>query len=808
MESVRVAILRIWQELNSTNLSEITSRADWIVQNLWCDVGVLPWVMRQENNTESRSILGGALGPMYVQGLSLTGKARHRDPSTDSPRTRYFKWLQERFASDDATLKSTAAAIRDVFASGKFEQTRNEQDQKMFRILSAEWIGDLPGPIRDSLDLPPKVLTHLGIKRHRTLNVETWSFDTREFWRAAAKAVRAKPSRIKTSNGVTAFRIEYRLENAITPILRIVREGEQSGFEMSDPTFLLLAKDRNTRRDTLIAHPEWFDCEEPKLREEAAFLSSVDDVPERMRQIEERRDRSAAWKYRDLRSRRDQGESVRLSDFAPPATKGLLNHLRLLEPPNQETLAQKLSEGASILLAEVGFEETFRRLATLPVKLPQVVVDAFEKFSVEEQAVWSNTAYEQLRSPIARLHIAGLLLRTSPGRAIDFIEKLFDAEGKKDLEALIAISFWTQRQFDRRGDTKGWSATSLLLLTWIHAGQIYDVVSPISPDEKIADYFVKASPLTSFDLFRVRDELTDDISVPRRVRWDTLILQALVAYSEGVSLDSEQTDRLQKIVRELCFDSSGSKPLIRLELLTQPEWHRDSLGSFLRKDRTAFLIRVLGSETAQLLSTEWITNLTRATIAAVTEAPDKHSDEWSLLNTVLNTLPPPDSLRDAMQALLLSEQIPGEETLKSPTLRVILYFLGQQSVNFDKAASKMVEKLVLIAKSFSKMTIDSASARSYALVLMECANFVASSEASASARAGKFSQYVKTIIEAWPGSAEPIWAVVSRFFSRVPPEIGLTLWPLVLELRKTASQSPEHITIAEFEDEDDAGTLS
>lgn len=146
LEGVRHAIVKIWSEVNHDNLSNVTSRADWIVQSLWYDVGVLPWLMRQENNAEANTVIGGALAPLYVQGISLTGKARHRDSSIESPRTLYFQWLRERFASDEETFKATAQALRDVFITGKFEQTRSVQEQKAFRILSAELIGDLPAP--------------------------------------------------------------------------------------------------------------------------------------------------------------------------------------------------------------------------------------------------------------------------------------------------------------------------------------------------------------------------------------------------------------------------------------------------------------------------------------------------------------------------------------------------------------------------------------------------------------------------------------------------------------------------------------
>jgi hypothetical protein len=196
---------------------------------------------------------------------------------------------------------------------------------------------------------------------------------------------------------------------------------------------------------------------------------------------------------------------------------------------------------------------------------------------------------------------------------------------------------------------------------------------------------------------------------------------------------------------------------------------------------------------AQLLSEEWITNLTHASIAAVTEKPDNHLAEWNLLHRVLSSVPPPDSLRGAMHELLFTDRVPSFETLTSPDLRVIFYFLGQQSVHCEGAVTRLREKILMIAKLFSERTLDQKTMQFCALTIMECSNFIASAEPTSQARAQAFARNVQMIIDVWPTSAEPIWGAVSRFFSRVPAPIGMSLWPLVLELRSKATQSPRDL---------------
>ena len=160
---------------------------------------------------------------------------------------------------------------------------------------------------------------------------------------------------------------------------------------------------------------------------------------------------------------------------------------------------------------------------------------------------------------------------------------------------------------------------------------------------------------------------------------------------------------------------------------------------------------------------------------------------------MLNTLPPPDSLKEAVRDLLFSMRVPKEETLTSSDLRVILYFLSQQSVHLEGAGDKLREKILIMSQSFSGKVLDKETKQQCALTLMESFNTIASVAATSAARAEGFAQGINALLEAWPGSIEPLWAAISRFFSRVPTAIAIPLWPLVLELRSKASEAPQEL---------------
>jgi hypothetical protein len=794
MEASRQAIASVWSQVDSNNRSVIAAKADWIVQALWYDAGILAWLIKQSDNPAFKSALTGALAPLYAQGLSLIGTVVEEDQSKDTKRALYFRWLSQRFCSDDQTMKAVAEFLRQIFVSDKMERPQGSDEQEVYKRVLTRFFSDLPPIIKNSLNLPDETLKELRITHRRTLKIEDWGFESDGFWQAVEEAATNGASQIKTADGAATFNIKFSTTAPEPPVIELSRSGPEQILRLSDPIFALVTENVQARRDTLLSHPEWFDASVSTFHAEVESLVGVGDVPELMHRTEERREQSAEWIYGELQTRRDSGQPLHLSNFTAPSVIALLNHLRVAATGDELPIAPQLAQAASTLILEIGFPEAFHRFAKLPITLPNALVNAFLTWSSEEQLNWANAAYEETHSILVKLHIIGLLLRKNKGRALELIAQNIQEDTYPEVDALGAILQWAQKQFEQREGSSEWSPSKLLMMSWLHAGYILEILLPNSAPVDLESFFTKANPVTSFDLFRVKDELTNDICSPRRIEGSTLILQALVAYAKDISFSSEEVGQLGQVVDRLCFDSKGERPLVKLELLPQPQWHGDALGSFLHLDRGEFLGRFLGEEKAQLLSTEWITNLTRASISTVVESPDNHLAEWNLLHRVLNTLPPPAHLRDAMQELLFSNRVPNDETLTSPDLRVILYFLAQQSFHLEGAAAKLHEKILGMAKLFSEKTFDNETGQFCALTLMESSNTIASAAPTSGERAEVFARSIKAILDVWPSSSDPIWSAVSRFFSRVPASICTPLWPLVLELRSKALQAPHELT--------------
>src|SRR5664280_1481972 len=206
LENTRLALVTLWAAVTPENVAEVETRADWLLQSLWCDAASLAWIAGRGGEVQKEFQAGGLM-QMYVAGLGLKGTRRWKDPSRPSPRILYFKWLAKRFAHDEESVKATGRHLREIFINDKFAHLSD--NPHLIDALLGEFATDLPRSLYAILDLPKGVLRRIGVAFHDAIVVGRYTFHGAKFWRAAEVAARGRPVQIATHDSASIFELKY-----------------------------------------------------------------------------------------------------------------------------------------------------------------------------------------------------------------------------------------------------------------------------------------------------------------------------------------------------------------------------------------------------------------------------------------------------------------------------------------------------------------------------------------------------------------------------------------------------------------------
>lgn len=786
-EAVREAIAPLWREPGEEPTRK--ARADWILQSLWIDHAVSPWLMRQEGSSEKRSsVQGSSLAQLYVQGIGMKGNRQRRDPEGLAPRLAYFEWLHTRMATDPATMEVVARNLVEAFTGeldgdGAF----TEAERTYVEALKGEVLLDLPEPLRKAVHLPRSVWERLGIRRRPVVQTEEAKFEAGAFWRAGARALRGQPARIATLGGEKTFQMTHQTEEG-RPILKLAAESDAGGFTLLDPIFSALARDRTARETALVTHREWFDCDETLFRQQVERIGGLEDAPERIRQIQGWRNNSAACFYLNLSNRVRDREKLTLGDLEPPSIQGLLNHLRLPRPSKDGALPGLLAQGAKLLLREEGFTEAFGRLSTLPIALPEEVYEACAALTVEARKAWQSQATRELTSPVARIHLAAAIARVEPGQtaaALTILAEFADDQGENLVAAFRTTLRWTLRRLQTRSDATGCSAGLMLTMAWLHTSKLMHLLCDHKSGSRMAKFFEEASRPSPADIFAVHRELDHDIVAPPRLQTPFLLVQGLAALWRPSMVDETSREALTALVRRLCYQPEEGENLIpQVQLLFDPTLYRNAMGSFLGGDLGDAVGSRLGPELAAPFYGANLAPGVAVSLEALRVDPVQPA-HWALLQSVLGEISPWKDLREATRSLLLESSFRKLAGLDAPMHRAALFFVLQQAANFSDEAviGHLCKELSALAAPDQLGGPAGVLTAHTSLLVLECAHFLARAQGDEVTAAREFARLTEDLVKARPALAREWWARLRLFFTRLPLTTVHELWPTFLLLR-------------------------
>jgi hypothetical protein len=604
------------------------------------------------------------------------------------------------------------------------------------------------------------------------------SFSAKEFWAAAEKAVRGVPLvEVQPLDRQSRFRVRKNQGGGLTLAFA---PDQGPAFGLDEPALALLDRDPRIRRRNLLDHPNWFDLAWGDYSREVERIVQEPQAWKRIDRMQHHRSRSAAYFYEQLREKRDRGHGLSLSDFEAPAAHGLLRHLRLPQPPAPGELPRRLEKAADDLVREFGFIEAFRRLASLPIAMPQILLQLYARLAPEEKERSLQKLETLLLSPSGRVHLAGLVAPTDVDRAIAIGTDFALEEKGQRFAGFVLLLSWSLEQLGERKETKNWPFEATLAAAWVHASNLYSILAPVSEAESMAKFFLSARGGGRRDIFRAGDRREEDVAHPLRLRRRTFFAYGLAAGTKALP-EGEAVGQVRAALLELCLISDGEQAFLHPEFVSSPKWQRDVLGSFLGQYGSKALEERLGAAAAAV-SSDFVLQLGIVAANELKKSPVADPKNWRVLSGMLGGARAPESLYEVIGSVLIDQRIPELAKLQLGDLEVVIHFLVQQAGNYSDRYGEFAGLFAKLAQNLS-LTVEAGEARKKAAELMVEAARTLSCAQGPTRPEHEFSRLVMSIKRAAPSFGDEIWQIMRALPWRLSLHSGEELWESILTLR-------------------------
>lgn len=594
--AVTYALAGLW-EITTLAENDRLTRAEWLLNQVLAPMSGFIEAhsgLRQPNMADG---IATELVVLFAAGFLLPCPPKFsRDRS--HPRAQFYRWLDERLIDPVRRLdpviieKLAELLVRDFL---KRDRRLSQKNQRGIRLITIRWLLDLPDSVTDALQTPEATRNWLGIRRRAwSLTIFGQTFERDPFWRAMISAVGGTSATLRSDDD---FEYEVHPPRSGHSSYRVPVSGPGLGprTRILEPILLALTGPVARRRSFLSRRSDWFDLTEEKLRTLFQKISRTKDPAECVTLIEGARAESAEHFYRELLRRLRRNEPINMDEHLPPSAEMLCRHLRVRKEPD-------FAARAGRLIREIGLAWTIERFATLPITLPAPILQAVTASSPAQRRALLARLRRRLRTPLGRLHLVNVLAHVAgeePGyldEAKATVAALLDlGQAREQWKTFRVLLEWTRRFFLSLHDFRQLDASTLLTLTWLHAGRLHQMLElGRANDARVRDAFARAGDAFGMVPDHSRTAFWQDATHPRRAGRLPVLLRGLgaamrtlpevvsTAVREQIIVSLATAERLTSSIGLLLRDTSGLP---------------NALGSFLGGDGHALLSNVFEPST-------------------------------------------------------------------------------------------------------------------------------------------------------------------------------------------------------------------
>ncbi len=744
------------------------ARADWLLDNLWYPpeqfVSILGRTVAEAQVAATHG-LGDAL--FFSRLLDQKGFAKEGlERCTD--------WLEARLLASTERQIVVAGQLRRTLTGQAQRRFLKANEERVHTLLMQRWYFSLPESIRDWIELPPRTEKRLGIAPRSVITVGDAHFVAEDFWATAGKAYSGKPAELKAVDGQGPFK--FRKESAQA----IIVEGTEAkqNWRIADPLIECLDPLKRNRVPVLLRHPEWCDAPRAELPEE---LAGIPNVAKRLLTIEETRRHSCFYRYRVLEAALSKNSGPTILEMTPADPAELKHYLRWESLSDGSPDWEKMTARS---IREVGCVETFRRFATLPRALSSSLVEAFRLQARAKQEAMVAQLEMDCRSPLSRAQLLHLKakLGLKPEVIAPAASILLGEEALADTQALLQVMRWTWGRLGAFNPKPGLAGVARLVFTWVHAGQLFEVLRKHSPAEHILKYFTQnEQPTGSEILIGVPEEA--DVCYPRNFTADVLLVTAVGSALRDVVLEGQSLAQIVNgVAKEKAAKQEGETTWPTPEWLFDPSVFSDALESFLGEPRERVLAPVLGDEFSKRLSTAQLRPQIEALVAALEQDPAK-GEIWTMLGVVLRGRPCPESLRPRLATLSARVEFSSIVVEDAARFAVLLTMSAQAwSLGGEDLLRKFQKEIAGYARWIAHKPDATDNVKRHSETVIRCV--LALTRHVPNGRAVAY--YTETLLLAWaewPALGVTLHNMVP-FFLQLPDAQLRLLWELILAIRR------------------------
>jgi hypothetical protein len=780
------ALLAIWRrEDPDFDFKIAVAQSDWILEKLWFDVGSLPKL----KGIEGPRRYGLSVAHLIIQGITLQGRLVWKRSDRQAPRILYFAWLDSRFGRDPLFLKSVGQHISMALELDKLLARRSEVDRRFGYYMLGTFYDDLPRSLKRFVGIRRSTLRRMGIRQGLTVELSKWKFGAVSLWRAADRAIRKGEARVIAKETAEAFSVRVR-KGCEHIILDFASKNGTDGFSLSDPVLDLAIRDRASISKTLASNRDWFDRPNTSFQGRSRYIAGIDNITERLLQVHFEREKSPSARFTKIEEILRSGKALPLKEIEPPPLVRLLGHLRLELADEPEDFPIRLERAANELVREVGFVEAFGRVSSLPVSLPNCILEAYDRLSASEQATWKKAALTGLPSPISQIHTVALLARNGSHSALgkdgdDALHSFFDPETEKSFGTFRSILTWTLAEIEAQPRANALHIVDLLAAAWIHAVRLHNTLSHFDRGQTIRNYFQTLFQPPLHQAFEDREKIAGDVAHPRQCTLSRLLVHGLGTIAGNPATQSSLMS-IRTSIRKVAFADQNGSSVPRLELSRVPNAFHNHLGSFLGNNTSDSLHPLLEQDEAALFDEHLILMAAEGLIANLINDSGQESD-WSLFAAFTGLGVLPERLRNQSYALLVKTQVSDISGFSLDALRLVLFWMATQARFSGESdlVQKVTTDLASLARQFARTR--SSFEKDRVETVVEAAHILTLGQGDAASAAGRFGDLIGRVINDWPSAADFVEPIVARLVIGMPPEIASELWPLLLRLRKLKS---------------------
>jgi hypothetical protein len=842
------AMAALWAD-ETLDPEDAEARAEWLLNNLYTSRfgcrHLLPDAVAQRG--DDLYLVGIDIAEPFAKGIGvgereilaqILAEQDEAQPSEEgvrepSRRQRYFEWLKRRLVAprvkaDPGSMAGAAKVIRDLVRSNSEREFSGPQEYRHARMLMQRLYLDLPGELQEQIKQDPKLLAWIGIRVAEAVHINGIPFPPDEFWRAAETAANGGEATVEGYAGPGPFRLrggsepppeaqgvsdqteagglsQHVADNSAPEVaVNIYDQSGQFVSRFANPILGLMSADTSERLRALRANRHWFDVGQDAAEREMAEIAAIDDPRERVDRANSWAKRSAATYYLRLEEGMRVRNGFQRHELTGLDAAGLLRHYRL--QPSYQTDAdftRVLSASTTSLLSDEGVEAAVDRMASLPVRIDDKIVEEINKLAPESKRAFLDGFRGRHPSPLGKLHFVDLTLRTAADdevlpHARDVLEELFDeGVGAAQFKLFKSILVAVNEEFGYWSDISEWSPAVRLAMVWAHATNLYDAVHPIfiSGDgdlEQLADWFTSPERQFSAELLHHDSAYRLDCAHPAKLRRVEFLSVSSLELLAGNDLAIIDRIGLLDLVRRTGFTETDGQFLPVQEMLGDNSLMANLTGSFLAGDKPALFLLVAGPEVSQFIAPENLETLVRLQFQELsTNAADARG--WAVIASILRAQPLYRTLEDEFRALIGEvnfDQVLTED--RQAAMNALIVASMQSRVLTDTERSQCEGWLLKYIKAFSdrhsELLIegDAEKAGDHAeelVNMMECAIRLSIRPDDPRASGLAFSGLNQRMFDTWGGLSDYLEPATLKSVFELPVRQLHGMWLVVLASR-------------------------